>query len=211
MFSAGADVFIRCLKCVSVSKQIRSLMQWSFQASVHKQPVSDIFSTYGSHATGRAASSLCPPSMLCHQPARSLSDSPVWKLGRLNHIAIAVPDLQAAASFYQDVLGARVSDPQALPEHGVTTVFVELSNTKLELLHPLGDASPIAKFLQRNAAGGLHHVCLEVSDIEAAVETVRASGVRCLAKTTSIGAHGKPVMFLHPADCHGVLVELEQE
>ncbi|KAF2348455.1 Methylmalonyl-CoA epimerase [Trinorchestia longiramus] len=143
------------------------------------------------------------------QSSGGISES-IWQLGRLNHIAIAVPDLAAASAFYRDVLRARVSPPEDLPSHGVTTVFVELDNTKLELLHPLGDKSPIAKYLERNKAGGLHHVCLEVPDITAAVTSVSASGVRCLSKEPTIGAHGKPVMFLHPADCHGVLVELEQ-
>jgi len=135
----------------------------------------------------------------------------VWSLGRLNHVAIAVPDLEAATAMYRDVLGASVSAPQGLPEHGVTTVFVNLDNTKLELLHPLGDASPIAGFLKKNTAGGIHHICIEVDDIEAAVTQLREKGIRCLSEKTRIGAHGKPVMFLHPKDCNGVLVELEQQ
>lgn len=137
--------------------------------------------------------------------------SPVWKLGRLNHVAIAVPDLEAATAMYRDILGATVSEQQGLPEHGVTTVFVNLDNTKLELLHPLGDKSPIAGFLQKNKAGGIHHICIEVNDIEEAVKQLKAKNIRCLSENTRIGAHGKPVMFLHPKDCNGVLVEIEQE
>jgi len=145
--------------------------------------------------------------------ARAFSSAPssVWALGRLNHVAIAVPDLQAATSLYRDMLGADVSGEQALPEHGVTTVFVNLSNTKLELLHPLGDKSPIAGFLEKNKAGGIHHICIEVNDINAAVADVKSKNIRCLSAEPRIGAHGKPVMFLHPKDCNGVLVELEQE
>lgn len=134
----------------------------------------------------------------------------VWKLGRLNHVAHAVPDLKASTAFYRDVLQATVSAEENLPEHGVTTVFVELDNTKIELLHPYGENSPIAGFLKKNPMGGMHHICIEVDDIEAAVESVRNAGVRPLAKQTKIGAHGKPVMFLHPKDCGGVLMELEQ-
>jgi len=143
---------------------------------------------------------------------RSLSSaSPVWRLGKLNHVAIAVPDLEAATVMYRDVLGASVSKAEDLPEHGVTTVFVNLDNTKLELLHPFGENSPIAGFLNKNKAGGIHHICIEVNDIEAAVKHVKEQNIRCLSKETRIGAHGKPVMFLHPKDCGGVLVELEQE
>ena len=144
--------------------------------------------------------------------SRSMSSSnDIWKLGRLNHVAIATPDLIAASKFYKDVLRAKsVSPPEDLPEHGVTTVFVELDNTKIELLHPFGDSSPIAGFLKKNANGGIHHVCIEVDDIEAAVRSLKEKNVRCLSETTRIGAHGKPVMFLHPKDCGGVLTELEQ-
>merc|ERR1712226_68371 len=144
--------------------------------------------------------------------SRAMSSTPdVWKLGRLNHVAIATPDLTAASAFYRDVLRAKtVSPPEDLPEHGVTTVFVELDNTKIELLHPFGDNSPIAGFLKKNSAGGMHHICIEVDDIEATVRTLKENGVRCLAESTKIGAHGKPVMFLHPKDCGGVLTELEQ-
>ena len=139
------------------------------------------------------------------------SSNDIWKLGRLNHVAIATPDLSAASKFYKDVLRAKsVSPPEDLPEHGVTTVFVELDNTKIELLHPFGDSSPIAGFLKKNANGGIHHVCIEVDDIEAAVRSLKEKNVRCLSETTRIGAHGKPVMFLHPKDCGGVLTELEQ-
>ncbi|KAM4766362.1 methylmalonyl-CoA epimerase, mitochondrial isoform 2-T2 [Cyanocitta cristata] len=134
----------------------------------------------------------------------------LWKLGRLNHVAIAVPDLEKAQSLYKDVLGAQVSETVALPEHGVYTVFVELGNTKLELLHPLGEKSPIASFLQKNKTGGMHHICIEVDDIKAAMTELKEKKIRILSEEPKIGAHGKPVIFLHPKDCHGVLVELEQ-
>ncbi len=132
-------------------------------------------------------------------------------IGRLNHVAIAVPDLEAAAKTYRDVLGAKVSEPQAEPDHGVTVVFVELDNTKIELLHPLGDDSPIAGFLSKNASGGMHHVCYEVEDIIAARDKLVEEGARILGSgEPKIGAHKKPVLFLHPKDFNGTLVELEQ-
>ena len=132
-------------------------------------------------------------------------------IDRLDHVAIAVPDIGAAAALYRDVLGARVSEPRDLPEHGVTVVFVELPNARIELLHPLGDDSPIAGFLERNAAGGIHHVCYEVDDILAARDRLAAKGARVLGDgEPRIGAHGKPVLFLHPKDFCGTLVELEQ-
>jgi methylmalonyl-CoA/ethylmalonyl-CoA epimerase len=132
-------------------------------------------------------------------------------IGRLNHVAIAVADLEAAAARYRDVLGAEVSAPQPLPEHGVTTVFVILPNTKIELLAPLGANSPIAKFLEKSADGGMHHVCYEVDDILAARDRLKAGGARVLGDgEPKIGAHGKPVLFLHPKDFNGTLVELEQ-
>jgi len=132
-------------------------------------------------------------------------------IGKLNHVAIAVPDLDAAAVTYRDVLGARVSAPLPLPEHGVTTVFVELPNTKIELLHPLGQGSPIASFLARNPSGGIHHVCYEVGDIHAARDRLKAEGARVLGDgEPKSGAHGKPVLFLPPKDFHGTLIELEQ-
>ncbi len=132
-------------------------------------------------------------------------------IGRLNHVAIVVPDLNAAARRYRDDLGAKVSDPIDLPGHGVTTVFVELPNTKIELLHPLGENSPIAAFLQRNASGGMHHVCFEVDDIYAARDKLVKSGARVLGGgEPQIGAHGKPVLFLHPKDFCGTLIEIEQ-
>uniref|UniRef100_A0A8C1Y0A8 Methylmalonyl-CoA epimerase, mitochondrial n=1 Tax=Cyprinus carpio TaxID=7962 RepID=A0A8C1Y0A8_CYPCA len=134
----------------------------------------------------------------------------LWKLGRLNHVAIAVPDLEKATALYRDVLGARVSATVPLPEHGVYTVFVELGNTKLELLHPLGEKSPIAGFLQKNKSGGMHHICIEVDDINAAIVDLKEKKIRLLSPEPRIGAHGKPVMFLHPKDCDGVLVEIEQ-
>jgi len=132
-------------------------------------------------------------------------------IGRLNHVAIVVPDLEAAAAVYRDGLGARVSAPEDIVEHGVTTIFVELPNTKIELLHPLGETSPIATFLERNPAGGMHHVCYEVEDIIAARDHLAARGARVLGDgEPRIGAHGKPVLFLHPKDFCGTLVELEQ-
>lgn len=132
-------------------------------------------------------------------------------IGRLNHVAIAVPDLAAAAKLYRDTLGAKVSAPMDEPDHGVTVIFVELPNTKIELLHPLGANSPIAAFLERNAAGGIHHVCFEVDDILAARDKLKADGARVLGDgEPRIGAHGKPVLFLHPKDFCGTLVELEQ-
>ncbi len=132
-------------------------------------------------------------------------------LGRVNHVAIAVPDLAAATASYRDQLGAEVTAPQALPEHGVTVVFVNLPNTKVELLEPLGDASPIAAFLEKNPAGGMHHICYEVTDILAARDQLKASGARVLGSgEPKIGAHGKPVLFLHPKDFYGTLIELEQ-
>ncbi|MCA0278495.1 MAG: methylmalonyl-CoA epimerase [Proteobacteria bacterium] len=132
-------------------------------------------------------------------------------LGRLNHVAIAVPDLAAASAVYRNTLGARVTEPQALPEHGVTVVFIDVGNTKIELLEPLGEGSPIAAFLEKNASGGMHHVCYEVDDILAARDHLKASGARVLGDgNPKIGAHGKPVLFLHPKDFQGTLVELEQ-
>jgi methylmalonyl-CoA/ethylmalonyl-CoA epimerase len=130
-------------------------------------------------------------------------------IGRLNHVAIAVADAEKAARVYREVLGADVSAPLALPEHGVTTVFVTLPNTKIELLEPLGDASPIAKFLERNPDGGIHHVCYEVDDIARSREELVTQGARVLGEP-KIGAHGKPVLFLHPKDFCGTLIELEQ-
>jgi methylmalonyl-CoA/ethylmalonyl-CoA epimerase len=132
-------------------------------------------------------------------------------IGRLNHVAIAVPDLQAASALYRDTLGAKVSAPVPQPAHGVTVVFVELPNTKIELLHPLGEASPIAGFLQKNASGGIHHVCYEVADIYAARDRLKAAGARVLGDgEPRTGAHDKPVLFLHPKDFCGTLIELEQ-
>ncbi|XP_003801064.1 methylmalonyl-CoA epimerase, mitochondrial isoform X1 [Otolemur garnettii] len=143
------------------------------------------------------------------KPLHHVAD-PVWSLGRLNHVAIAVPDLEKAATFYKNVLGAQVSEAVPLPEHGVSVVFVNLGNTKMELLHPLGSDSPIAGFLQKNKTGGMHHVCIEVDNINAAVMDLKKKNIRSLSEEAKIGAHGKPVIFLHPKDCGGVLVELEQ-
>ncbi|MCW2285709.1 methylmalonyl-CoA/ethylmalonyl-CoA epimerase [Rhodoblastus acidophilus] len=132
-------------------------------------------------------------------------------IGRLNHVAIAVKDLAAASKTYRDVLGAKVSEPKAQPDHGVTVVFIELPNTKIELLEPLGESSPIAKFLEKNPDGGMHHVCYEVEDILAARDRLKAGGVRVIGDgNPKIGAHGKPVLFLHPKDFNGTLVEIEQ-
>jgi methylmalonyl-CoA/ethylmalonyl-CoA epimerase len=132
-------------------------------------------------------------------------------LGRINHIAIAVPDLARAVASYRDTLGAAVSQPQALPDHGVTVVFVELPNTKVELLEPLGADSPIAAFLEKNPSGGMHHICYEVEDIHTARDRLAAGGARVLGDgKPKIGAHGKPVLFLHPKDFFGTLIELEQ-
>ena len=132
-------------------------------------------------------------------------------IGRLNHVAIAVPDLDAAAALYRDTLGAIVSAPVPLPDHGVTTVFVELPNSKVELIHPLGETSPIAGFLERNPKGGIHHLCYEVRDIRAAVDAMQAQGMTVIGDgEPSIGAHGLPVVFLHPKDFYGTLIELEE-
>lgn len=132
-------------------------------------------------------------------------------LGRLNHVAIAVPDLAAASAVYRDTLGATVTAPQTLPEHGVTVVFIDLGNTKVELLEPLGENSPIAAFLEKNPSGGMHHVCYEVDDILAARDRLKSGGARVLGDgNPKIGAHGKLVLFLHPKDFAGTLVELEQ-
>lgn len=132
-------------------------------------------------------------------------------IGRLNHVAIAVPDLTAGIKTYANTLGANVSEPMALPEHGVTVVFVELPNTKIELLEVLGDGSPIAPFMERNPSGGIHHICYEVDDIIASRDKLQQEGARVLGDgEPKIGAHGKPVLFLHPKDFCGTLVELEQ-
>ncbi len=132
-------------------------------------------------------------------------------IGRLNHVAIAVPDIAAAAKQYRDVLGAEISPIEDQPEHGVQTVFIELPNTKIELLGVLGDGSPIIGFLEKNPTGGIHHVCYEVDDILAARDRLKGKGARVLGNgEPKIGAHGKPVLFLHPKDFNGTLVELEQ-
>ena len=132
-------------------------------------------------------------------------------IGRLNHVAIAVPKLSEAAALYANALGAQVSDPLPHPEHGVTVVFVTLPNTKVELLEPLGEQSPIAAFLERNPSGGIHHICYEVEDIEAARAKLHSAGARVLGDgRPKLGAHGKPVLFLHPKDFNGALIEIEQ-
>jgi methylmalonyl-CoA/ethylmalonyl-CoA epimerase len=132
-------------------------------------------------------------------------------IGRLNHVAIAVKDLAKASAVYKNALGANVGAPFAQPEHGVTVVFIELPNTKIELLEPLGEGSPIAKFLEKSPDGGIHHVCYEVDDIIASRDQLKAQGARVLGDgNPKVGAHGKPVLFLHPKDFCGTLVELEQ-
>lgn len=132
-------------------------------------------------------------------------------IGRLNHVAIAVPDLAAATAQYRDTLGAKVHAPQDEPDHGVTVVFIDLPNTKIELLYPLGENSPIAGFLAKNPSGGIHHMCFEVEDILSARDQLKAQGARVLGDgDPKIGAHGKPVLFLHPKDFNGCLIELEQ-
>lgn len=132
-------------------------------------------------------------------------------LGRLNHVAIAVPDLGAAIKLYQDTLGATVTAPQALPEHGVTVAFIDVGNTKIELLEPLGANSSIQTFIDRNPSGGMHHVCYEVANILQARDQLKAQGARILGDgEPKIGAHGKPVLFLHPKDFNGTLIELEE-
>jgi len=130
-------------------------------------------------------------------------------IGKLNHVAIAVPDLAAAVAVYRDTLGAKVSEPLPQPAHGVTVVFIELPNTKVELLFPLGEKSPIAAFLAKNPGGGIHHICYEVPDVVAAAERMKEKGAKVLGEP-KIGAHGNPVIFLHPKDFQGCLVELEQ-
>lgn len=132
-------------------------------------------------------------------------------LGRLNHVALAVPDLEMACLQYRQMLGASLSTPQSLPEHGVTVVFVNLENSKVELLEPLGENSPIASFLEKNPSGGMHHLCYEVNDIMAACNHLKSAGARVLGNgEPKLGAHGKPVLFLHPKDFMGTLIELEQ-
>ncbi len=132
-------------------------------------------------------------------------------IGRLNHVALAVPDLAVASTYYRDVLGATVSEPLPQPEHGVTVVFIEIPNTKIELLEALGEASPISAFMAKNPNGGMHHVCYEVDDILAARDQLQAQGARVIGDgNLKIGAHGKPVLFLHPKDTFGTLIELEQ-
>ena len=149
--------------------------------------------------------SYCP--FKVQSPSRSSS-----QLSGVNHIAIAVPDIRKAVEFYKNVLKAECSEIEAQPDHGVSTVFVNVGGaSKIELITPLGGNSPIDAFLSKNKSGGLHHICVDVDDIEEAVKSLRANNVRTLTETTKIGAHGKPVIFLHPKDCHGVLLELQQK
>eukprot|EP01130_Rhizamoeba_saxonica_P015202 TRINITY_DN677_c0_g1_i1.p1 TRINITY_DN677_c0_g1~~TRINITY_DN677_c0_g1_i1.p1 ORF type:complete len:139 (-),score=30.35 TRINITY_DN677_c0_g1_i1:30-446(-) len=135
----------------------------------------------------------------------------IHRIGKLNHVAIAVPQLDQAMSFYSNILGATVSEPEDQIDHGVTTVFVKLDNTNIELLYPLGDNSPIANFLKKRPNGGVHHVCLEVDNLDTSITKLQEKGVNPLNPKPKIGAHGKPVVFLNPKDCNGVLVELEQK
>jgi methylmalonyl-CoA/ethylmalonyl-CoA epimerase len=145
------------------------------------------------------------------EPGRDHGGFSQMQIGRLNHVAIAVRDIEKAAGVYRDTLGAQISAAVAQPEHGVTTVFVMLPNTKIELLEPLGEGSPIAKFLERSPDGGIHHICYEVDDILAARDRLKAQGVRVLGSgEPKIGAHGKPVLFLHPKDLCGTLIEIEE-
>lgn len=146
-------------------------------------------------------------------PRRYFSNVPGWtpipSVGRLNHVAVAVPNLESSMQFYREVLGGQVSPKQELPDHGVTVSFVDLGNTKIELLHPLGASSPIAKFLEKNKNGGMHHICMEVDDIHVSLKHLESKGIKPLGPP-SIGSHGKLVVFLHPKDCGGVLTELEE-
>jgi methylmalonyl-CoA/ethylmalonyl-CoA epimerase len=144
----------------------------------------------------------------CFSTSLKQSQSVPYNLGRLNHIAIATPNLEESAQFYRN-LRAQVSEQKDLPDHGVSTIFVELPNTKLELLHPFGEKSPIQGFLDKNPMGGMHHICLEVDNLDGAIGQCKEMGIRVLGKP-KIGAHGLPVIFLHPKDCGGVLVELEE-
>lgn len=144
--------------------------------------------------------------------SRSSSSTSIgkWKILKVNHVAVATADLEKSVCLYRDILGAKTSGPTDLPEHGVTTVFVDLNNTKFELLKPLGEKSPIKNFLEKNSAGGMHHVCIEVDNIKNAVHDLQQNNIRLLSDEPKIGAHGKPVIFLHPKDCGGVLIELEE-
>merc|ERR1711915_698138 len=161
-------------------------------------------------AVGRASALAIARMQRSYSNAGSAVPGALWKLGRLNHVAIATPDLEKSTALYRDVMGAEVSAIVPLPEHGVYTVFVKLDNTKLELLHPLGENSPIQNFLDKNKNGGMHHICIELDNIKEAMTELTEKKIRCLSKEPRIGAHGKPVVFLHPKDCAGVLVELEE-
>ncbi|XP_048583468.1 methylmalonyl-CoA epimerase, mitochondrial [Nematostella vectensis] len=178
-----------------------------FFARIIRSPISSRFNLFRLPLKDLRSIS-CSSALSCHHKE---SNDKLWQIGRLNHVAIAVPDLEKATHLYKTVFGAKVSESQDLPEHGVTTVFVNLGNTKIELLHPFGDKSPISGFLKKNANGGIHHVCIEVKNIGEAVKDLKAHNVRSLDPEPKIGAHGKPVVFLHPKDCGGVLVELEEE
>jgi methylmalonyl-CoA/ethylmalonyl-CoA epimerase len=152
---------------------------------------------------------------LVHQSSKKFATDSlpkhIWSLGTLNHVAIAVPKLDEASAFYKNILKAEVSESVALPEHGVYTVFVNLGNTKIELLHPYGSKSPIANFLEKNKNGGIHHICINVKNIREAMKELKEKKIRLLSDEPRIGAHGKPVVFLHPKDCYGTLVELEED
>eukprot|EP01117_Protostelium_nocturnum_P001451 TRINITY_DN1174_c0_g1_i1.p1 TRINITY_DN1174_c0_g1~~TRINITY_DN1174_c0_g1_i1.p1 ORF type:complete len:195 (+),score=57.55 TRINITY_DN1174_c0_g1_i1:62-646(+) len=150
-------------------------------------------------------------SPLLSSSASSKVDSKILQIGKLNHVAIAVSNLEESVKLYRDILGADVSAPEDLPEHGVTTVFINLGNTKIELLKPLGKDSPIQNFLDKKPSGGIHHICIEVDDIHSALKHVQDQGIKSIDQKPKIGAHGKPVVFLHPKSMNGVLVELEQK
>lgn len=155
-----------------------------------------------------ADSAANPAADVPHRPA---SDEPPPAIGRLNHVALVVDDLEAASTTWRDTLGATVSAPQPLPAHGVSVVFIDLPNARIELLEPLGDGSPVSRFLERHTGGGMHHLCMEVDDIRAVRDGLLARGARILGDAEpKIGAHGNPVLFLHPADLHGTLIELEE-
>jgi methylmalonyl-CoA/ethylmalonyl-CoA epimerase len=165
------------------------------------------FSSFPVHATLCRVAKIAPKGHI----SAHIEKGAFPMIGRLNHVAIVVPDLDAASAQYRDTLGAKVNPPQDEPDHGVTVVFIELPNTKIELLHPLGENSPIQGFLDKNPSGGIHHICYEVDDIIEARDKLQATGARVLGTgEPKIGAHGKPVLFLHPKDFTGTLVELEQ-
>lgn len=152
----------------------------------------------------------CVRNIIKSEGYSTIKNKRTWNVLNVNHLAIATTNLEKCIKLYQDVLGIKTSKSVPMPEHGVTTVFVEVANVKLELLLPLGDKSPIEQFLKKNSSGGMHHICLDVDNIENAIKDLKEKNIRTLTDETKIGAHGKPVIFLHPKDCGGVLVELQQ-